>query len=205
MTGRTAARPRLLAAMLGVAACTSASGGAVLALADSFTPVQLGITIANTARLNKPLRVTVSIGADSGALDAATGPLSIGVKLAPECGGSYATTTGTVLLNRRLSPQPATGKAYAATATGSGIPRSYGVMTVCTYLTERGDARQFATSQAFQVDVSRECTSAATRYDRALRSLKAARRSHRGILHAAALAATRRREAVFQCGPGVPL
>jgi hypothetical protein len=191
--------------MLGVAVCTGTSGGAVVALADSFTPVHLGITIANTARLNKPLRVTVAISADSGALDTATGPLSIGVKLSPECGGSYATTTGTVLLNRRLSPQPATGKAYAATATGSGIPRSYGVMTVCTYLTEPGDARQFATSQAFGVDVSHRCTAAAARYDKALRSLRVARRRNRGTTRAAALAATRYRAAFGQCGPGVPL
>jgi hypothetical protein len=191
--------------MLGVAVCTSASAGAVAALADSFTPVQLGITIANTARLNQPLRVTVAISADSGALDTAPGPLSIGVKLAPECGGSYATTMGTVLLNRRLSPQPATGKAYAATATGSGIPRSYGVQTVCTYLTEPGDARQFATSQAFQVDVSQACTVAAARYDAALRSLRTARRRHRGVARAAALTATRHRAAFGQCGLGVPL
>ena len=67
----------------------------------------------------------------------AAAPIRIQVKLAPECGGTYQYTAGPVLLDKQLSPQPATGHAYSAVARGSGKPSAYGVQTVCAWL-ERG-------------------------------------------------------------------
>ena len=137
----------MVVAIAGMAFCGSA-------LADSFTPVQLGITIAQRAERGVRLPVTVTVSADADALDS-TAPLWLRVKLAPECGGAWAGTPGTVLLNRRLSPQPATGQPYSATYTGSGRPRALGVQTVCVWLQEQNDDRVFASNQDFTVDVVR--------------------------------------------------
>ena len=102
----------MVAGLTWVAFCGSA-------LADSFTPVQLGITIAPTAYRDVPLPITVKLTADAGALDSAA-TLWRRVKLARECAGTWTGTPGTVLLNKALSPQPATGKPYSASLTGSG-------------------------------------------------------------------------------------
>jgi hypothetical protein len=168
--------------------------GAPAAAADSFTPVRLQISLAPVARAHAPLRISVAVSADPGALDSRTGPLRVRVKLASECGGTYQYTSGPRLLDQRLAPQPATGHAYTATASGHGTPSAYGQFTVCTWLEEEGDNRDFATDQSVQVNVSRSCTLAAARYD-------AARRRHR---RKSVLAADRRR-ARTACGPGVTL
>jgi hypothetical protein len=157
-----------------------------LSPADSFTPVTLAVTAAPVARRHHPFTVTVVVRADAGVLDTRTAPLRIRVKLASECGGSFPYTAGPVLLDRELHPQPATGRPYEAAATGAGKPRSYGVQTVCVFLEEEGDDRQFATDTATTVDVSKLCTERAAAYDRARTR-------------------TRRRAARAACGPGVPL
>lgn len=191
-----------------------------LAGADSFTPVRLAVTIAPAARLGKPLAITVMVGADAGALDPATAPLRIRAKLAGECGGTFDTTPGPVLIDAQLNPQPAIGKAYQSTSRGAGVPSAYGQKTVCAFLEEEGDNRQFAndTLDPPQVDVSKPCTAAAARYDAAEVSLKRAKRQ----LHHAKKAARRRqlkklvakrsrtaakdrKAARAACGPGVPL
>jgi hypothetical protein len=154
------------------------------ATADGITPVRLSIAVTPVARLHQPLPVTVRVGADSSVLDTRTAPLRIRVKLAAECGGTFAGTRGVVLLDRRVNPQPTTGRAYAGNATGAGRPISYGTQTVCAWLQEEVDDRVFASDQSLQVNVSRACTRAAQRYDR--------RRS-----------AARRRAARRACGPGV--
>lgn len=164
------------------------------AAADSTTPVRLTIAVASVARAHLPLRIVVRVAADPGALDSRTAPLRVRVKLARECGGTYQYTAGPVLLDKRLSPQPATGRAYAATASGHGTPLAYGQYTVCAWLEEEGDNRDFAMDDSNQVDVSKPCTAAAASYD-------AARRHHR---RKPVVAAARRR-ARQACGPGVPL
>jgi hypothetical protein len=193
---------------------------AATAGADSFTPVRLAITIAPTARLGKPLAISVQVSADSGALDTATAPLRIRAKLAGECGGTFDTTPGPALLDAELNPQPATGRAYQATARGTGTPTAYGTGTVCAFLEEEGDNRQFAndTADPPQVDVSKPCTLAARRYDRdraalarAKRQLRHAKRhARRARLRKLVARRTRtvardRRTARSACGPGVPL
>ena len=168
-----------------------------VASADSFTPVRLGIDVAPVARLHQRLAVTVRVSADPGALDDRAAPLRVRVKLSRECGGAFEYTSGVVLLDKRLYPQPTTGRAYSAAARGSGRPRAYGSRVVCTYLEEEGDGRVFANDESLTTKVSKPCTVAAARYDR-LRKARGARR-HVSKLRAARRAARR------ACGPGVPL
>ena len=162
--------------------------------ADSVTPVRLAINIAPVARLHQPLRVSVDVSADPSVLDNATGPLRIRVKLAQECGGTFASTPGITLLDQQLRPQPATGRAYDANASGSGRPTRYGDQTVCAFLEETGDNRMFANDTSNEVNVSRKCTTAAATYDTARR-----RHARQSTLKADRSAARR------ACGPGVPL
>lgn len=170
------------------------AGGVPAASAERFTPVRLQIRVAPVARARAPLRIAVSVSADPGALDNRDGPMRIRVKLAGECGGTYQETSGPVLLDKRLSPQPTFGHAYTATASGRGVPKVYGALTACTWLEDEGANRDFATDQSVQVNVSRPCTVAAARYD-------AARRHHRRR----SLVAADRRRARRACGQGVPL
>jgi hypothetical protein len=201
----------LAAAIAGALVLPAAPAGA-----DSFTPVDLNITVAAVARRHVPLKVGVQVTADPGALDPATSPLRIRVKLAAECGGTFTTTPGTVLLDKALSPQPATGHAYSATMTGSGKPGAYGVQTVCAFLEEGGDNRMFANDTATQVNVSQPCTVDAHKYDAAHRALVKAqrqlRRSHgasarlrRLVAKRSKAAARARRKARTACGTGVAL
>lgn len=181
---------RTLAAAIALAAAVFGATGAV---GDSFTPVILNVKIAPVARLRKPLRVRVTVTADAGVLDTATAPLRIRVKLASECGGTFEYTPGVVLLDKQLKPQPSIGHPYSATTSGSGKPNRYGTQTVCVFLEEEGDDRQFATDTSEQVSVSRRCTVAAARYD-------AAERRHRRLA-----AARDRRAARRACGNGVTI
>jgi hypothetical protein len=133
-------------------ATLAVSGGA---LADSQTPVSLSIRLGRVARVHRPLTVRVGVKADAGVLDTRTGPLRIEVKLASECGGVFRYTPGTTLLNRRLKPQPVTGRAYDASARGSARPRQAGTQTVCVWLVEDGDGRVFASDQSTTLRVRR--------------------------------------------------
>jgi hypothetical protein len=175
---------------------------AAFAGADSFTPVRLSIAVTPIARLHKPLHVTVRVTADPGVLDDRSGPLRMRVKLATECGGTYQYTAGTVLLDKRLKPQPSTGHAYSGSVSGFGSPTAYGAQTVCAWLESEGDQRVFASDQSTQVDVSRACTRAANRYDaerrRRVNGAAALQRKRR-------ILAAERRAARRACGPGVAL
>ncbi len=179
------------AALLAVAALVA---GPSAVSADTFTPVRMQVTFAPVARLHKPLKVTVKVSADPGVLDVRQGPLRARVKLTRgECGGTFDYTSGTTLLDRRLSPQPATGLAYQGSATGSGRPAAYGVQTLCVYLED--DFQQFATDTTdYQVNVSKSCTQAAARYDTA----NSRKHKPRNL-------GTLRRRARSACGRGVTL
>ncbi len=198
-----------------VAACSCAP-----AWADSFNPVQLEVKIAPVARLHVQTPITVTVNADPSVLDNASAPLRVRAKLAGECGGSFSTTPGDVLIDQRLNPQPSTGHAYHATARGAGQPSAYGTHTVCAYLEEEGDNRMFAndTANPPAVTVSRACTARAARFDRARAALTRAQRQLRRARGRAAQARARRavtartkianadrRSARAACGPGVAL
>jgi hypothetical protein len=185
---------RRTALLASVSVATAAIAYSAAAGADSFTPVRLAINIAPVARLHQPLKVSVAVSADPSVLDNATGPLRIRVKLAQECGGTFASTPGITLLDQQLRPQPATGRAYDANASGSGRPTRYGDQTVCAFLQETGDNRMFANDTSNEVNVSRKCTTAAATYDTARR-----RHARQRTLNADRRAARR------ACGPGVPL
>ena len=198
------------AALLGLSALTSAG-------ADSFTPVRLSIRIAPTARRDAPLKVTVGVSADPGVLDTRDGDMRVGVKLAAECGADFASTPGDTLLDTALNPQPATGRAYSATATGSGRPTTYGIQTVCVFLQDTGEQRVFANDQSQTVDVDPACTAAAARYDAEKRRVAATRRAlrhahgarartlRRRLATQTAIARRDRATAAKACGGGVEL
>ena len=200
----------LAGALLGLGAVTSAG-------ADSFTPVRLSIRIAPTARRGAPLKVTVGVSADPGVLDTRDGAMRVGVKLAGECGGDFGSTPGDTLLNTAINPQPATGRANSATATGSGRPTSYGIQTVCVYLQDTGEQRVFANDESLTVDVDPACTTAAGRYDADERRVAATRRAlrhahgarartlHRRLATQTAAARRDRATALKACGSGVAL
>jgi hypothetical protein len=209
---RGASAPLALLSACGLAAVAPAASG------DSLTPVRLQVSIAPVARLDRPLALTVAVSADPGVLDVRTAPLRMRVKLASECGGEFTHTPGTVLLDRELDPQPATGHAYQASAGGSGTPSAYGVQTVCVFLEEEGDNRQFASDTRMQVDVSHQCTAAADRLDRARTALahaQAALRRARGsatrarrrrlVARQRAVVVADRRSASTACGQRVAL
>jgi hypothetical protein len=190
---------------LALGAALVAALPAAVAGADSFNPIVLTISVAPVARLHKPLHISVAVSADAGVLDTATAPLRVRVKLASECGGLFDGTPGPVLVDKPLNPQPATGHAYAGSVSGAGRPDAYGAQTVCVFLEEEGDDRQFATDTSTQVDVSQPCTVTAARYDRAREQFARARRRHRGVATARHRTTLDRRRARRACGPGVPL
>jgi hypothetical protein len=194
---------------LAAAAVAATAAGLALATAvagaDSFTPIVINVSVAQVARLHKPLRIKVTVTADAGVLDTATAPLRVRVKLAGECGGEFSGTRGPVLLDKPIEPQPAYGQPYTGSATGSGTPIAYGMQSVCVFLEEQGDDRQFATDTTDQVDVSSSCTATAARYDVAERRLALARKRHRGVSTAKHLASAAHRRARRACGNGVSL
>jgi hypothetical protein len=191
---------------------------ASLAVADSFNPVRLAITIAPVARRHAALSVEIGVSANPGVLDTSEGPMVIGAKLAGECGATFATTPGPTLLHRQLKPQPTTGQAYSATARGAGRPTAYGTQTVCVFLEDADVGRVYANDESEQVDVSRACTTAGTRYDAARQALTRAQRRLRHTRGPAARARLRRTIANYKrtlsrdrrrgrsaCGSGVAL
>jgi hypothetical protein len=206
-----------------LALATAVAGCALFAAAagaDSFTPIRMTVNVTPIARAHVPLRTSVTVSADPGALDVAQGAVRIGVKLAVECGGSFETTPGVTLLDAPLTPQPQDGKAYTGMATGSGRPPLFGSQTLCVFVEDSGVGRVFANDESGLVDVSRPCTTDASRYDAAEKALKAAQRRLRRTKRAAKprrarlerTIATRRRTANAHrraarraCGSGVPL
>jgi hypothetical protein len=138
-----------------LAALTAATLGTSVAAADSFTPVRLGTHVPPTVRIHKALHIKVAVSADAGALDNRLGSLRIEVTLAHQCGGDFQHTRGFVLLDKRLKPQPATGRAYDAVASGARRPKSRGRRAVCAYLEESGDDRVWAHDESLTVRVVR--------------------------------------------------
>jgi hypothetical protein len=200
------------ACALACALLVSGSAGA-----DSFTPITLQVSSSAIGRLHGPLPVTVAVTADQGVLDTLA-PVRARVKLATECGGDFTSTVGTVLLDRRLTPQPDPAEAYHGQARGSGRPAAYGAQSVCVYIEEEGDYRQYASDTAGQLNVTQGCTSAAGRYDTAAAALARARsalRHARGsairkrlkklVAKRSAATSAARRAGRVACGPVLPL
>ena len=83
-------------AALSIAGVASGVAGVAdgVAGADSFNPVTLSVSVAQVARLAKPLSISVQVSADPGALDTATGRVGFGGMLAGVCGGTLYTPPG---------------------------------------------------------------------------------------------------------------
>jgi hypothetical protein len=115
-------------------------------------PVSISASAPEATEAGKPFTVEVAIEAEAGALDIAAAPLTLGVKLAPECGGSFVGTPGPVALQRTL-PGPTAGAAYAQTVTGQITASAAGTDVVCAYLQDAQE-RQFATDTGAEVKVT---------------------------------------------------
>lgn len=143
--------------VVGVACGVMAALGApALGAADAVDPINMVITAPSAVRPGAPIAVSVVVNADPGALDPRAGAIHLGVRLAPECGGAYATTPAgvTPIDNVVLNPQPTAGTTYRATARGSAAaPGKSGDLTVCTYLTD-DEGRQWATDTDTVVEVN---------------------------------------------------
>lgn len=139
-----------------------AVGALALPAAALAEPVDLSVKAPKRIGEKTSFKVHVAVRADAGALDIATAPLRLRVRMARECGGSYGGTTGPKVMDRVLSPAPVTGQPYSATLTGTGRVPKVGTYAVCTFLEEEVDSRQLATAvdTSVKVVVSRRCTAA---------------------------------------------
>ena len=184
MTRHRAGLATALATAGALLATALTTAGALLAVtaspatADSFTPVQLAITVAPVARLHSPLAITAAVTADPGVLDGTEGPLRIEVKLAPECGGTFQTTPGTTLVNAPLAPQPATGsptRARSRARAGPGLRHPDGVRVPGGHRRRPGLRQR----RVHPGDRLQPCTTAAAAYDKARAALARARKQLR--------------------------
>ncbi len=181
MSKRTAALVGGLVALfvLGLA------GAAAAALNE---PVTVSATAPESVEAGKPFQLEVAVEAEAGALDIAAAPLTLGVKLAPECGGSLVGTPGTAVLQKTL-PNPTAGSSYAQTVTGQVTAAATGNDVVCAFLQDSQE-RQFATDTGAEVKVlaagsgGGESGGGATdRCTTVTKELKAAKRSLKRLEH----------------------
>ncbi len=137
---------------LALAVALLAGATAPAARAD-IDPVRLTVTAPERVAVGSPLKVTVRVDADPGALDTRDGNVRMQVRLAAgECGGSYLGTTGRTVIDAVLRPQPSPGAAYTASAAGTARLSKTGTLTVCAFLDDAQE-RQFATDVDTQVGV----------------------------------------------------
>ena len=155
-----------------------ATAGAAL-----LEPVTVTATAPGAVEAGKPFKLEVAVEAEAGALDIAAAPLTLGVKLAPECGGSLAGTAGAPVLLKTL-PNPTAGAAYSQTVTGQVTASAAGTDLVCAFLQDSQE-RQFATDTGAEVNVlaaggggggaggtTKHCTTATKELKAAKRNLK---------------------------------
>jgi hypothetical protein len=157
------------AAALAAAAC--ALGFASSASADGGEPVTMDVNMPGVVAsgIGFPVRVTVT--SDSGALSGLTAPLRVRVKAAPECGGSFDSTPGAVLLD---APLGANGS-----AAGRASTTTFGSFTACAFLEQQGDDRLYAFDDSTSFAVTHACTTFTRRAVAARRSLREVRRAQR--------------------------
>ncbi|HEX8752099.1 MAG TPA: alkaline phosphatase family protein [Solirubrobacterales bacterium] len=99
--------------------------------------------------------LTVDVTATAGALDIAAQPLRLRVRIAPECGGSFAGTEGPIAIDRTL-PAPTPGAPYSAHLSAPTRLGSTGTETICAFL-EDAQERQFATDTEETLTVVPPC------------------------------------------------
>lgn len=162
------------AALGGVLALLLLAGTAGAALLE---PVTVTATAPETVTAGSPFKLEVAVEAEAGTLDIAAAPLRVRVKLAPECGGSFAGTPGPTALEQVL-PNPVAGAAYSRTVTGQVTASGTGTDVVCAFL-EDSQERQFATDTEEEVNVMSPAT--ARRCTVATKELKVTKRKLRRL------------------------
>jgi len=158
-------------ALGGLAALLALAGGAGAALLE---PVTVTASAPETAIVRTPFKLEVAVEAEAETLAIAAQPLRVLVKLAPECGGSFAGTEGPAALEATL-PAPGAG-AYSQTVTGKVTAASAGTEVVCAFLDDAQE-RQFATDTEEEVTVlsrgaARQCAAGRKRLKASKRQLK---------------------------------
>ncbi len=171
--------PILLGAALlsGVILVSSAQAGGERRGID---PVTIDVKAPGVVARAHNFSVTVKVTADAGALDIAPQPLRLHVLLASECGGSFAGTTGTKVMDRPL-PAPVAGSAYSYTAKGRSALPNIGTRIVCVFVSD-ADERQYATSTGDStVAATKSCTKQTKKLAKTRRAFKGAHgdRRHR--------------------------
>jgi len=143
-----------------VAGCAVVSS----AWADGGEPLTMDVSVPGVVASGAgfPVRVTVK-----GALAGATAPLRVRVKAATECGGTFDSTPGAVLLD---SPLGSNG-----TAAGRASTTSFGSFTACAFLEQQGDDRLFAFDDSTSFAVTHACTTFTRRAAAARSSLRKVR------------------------------
>jgi hypothetical protein len=136
----------------------AALSGILMLLASSsvasgaLEPVTITARAPGSATAGSPFEIQVAVEAEPGALDIAAAPLRVRVKLAPECGGSFAGTQGPVALDTPL-PAPAPSQPYAQTVSAQVTEADPGTETICAFL-EDAQERQFATDTGSEVKIT---------------------------------------------------
>jgi hypothetical protein len=166
-----------LALAVAVVAAVAAAGPA----RASDEPVTLTVSTPGVVASNIGFPVRVAVSSDPGALDAATAPLRVRVRVATECGGSFDSTPGPVLLDKPLAPG---GK-----VSGTGITHTFGTFTACAFLEQQGDDRLFAFDDSTSFAVTHPCTTFTRRVIATKRSLRKVRKAlrHAHGVHRASL------------------
>jgi hypothetical protein len=137
-------------ALLALAAAALVLVPASAARAANGEAVSIAVNVPAVVASNIGFPVNVTVTSDPGALSAATAPLRVRVKAAAECGGSFDSTPGAVLLDAPLS---SSGK-----VSGSGLTHTFGSFTACAFLEQQGDDRLFAFDDSTTFAVTHQCT-----------------------------------------------
>ncbi len=122
-----------------------------------------------------PFKLEVAVEAEAGTLAIAAQPLRVRVKLAPECGGSFAGTAGPAAFEQQL-PAPGSGP-YKQLVSGKVTAGAPGTAVVCAFL-EDATERQFATDTEEEITVAaagtatKQCTVATQELTAAKKKLK---------------------------------
>lgn len=184
-------RRALVAALAGASVLLVMGVAAAPGGATPLEPVTVTANAPETVEAGKQFNLEVAVEAEAGALDIAALPLTLGVKLAPECGGSLAGTPGSPVLEKVL-PNPQAGAAYSQTVTGTVAAPAVARDVVCAFLQDTQE-RQFGTDTEAEVNAVpagalHQCTTAEARRKAARRSLKRLnrriRRTKRKLHHA---------------------
>jgi hypothetical protein len=165
----------LLLALAGLALVPAAAAG---------EPITLAVSTPAVVASNVSFAVHVTVAADQGALGGA--PLRVRVRAAGECGATFDSTPGVVLVDKPLGPS---GK-----VSGNALTHTFGSFTACAFLEQQGDDRLYAFDDSTAFAVTHPCTTYSRRVIATRRALKRVRRQLRHA-HGAHRAALTRRSA----------